>query len=70
MSQLGKVPAQAPEYQYDPLPDGQSIRMLTLYPGALDDSLEGELKFFNIASYENYESLSVRQSQSVLWVKN
>jgi hypothetical protein len=42
MSQPGKVPAQAPEYQYDALPDGQSIRMLTLYLGALDDSLEGD----------------------------
>ena len=58
MSQSGKAPAQASEYQYDELPDGQFIRMLTLYPGALDDPLEGELEFFNIVSSESYESLS------------
>ena len=50
MSQSGKAPAQAPEYRYDALPDGQFIRMLTLYPGSPDDPLEGKLEFFNIAS--------------------
>ena len=58
MSQPRKAPVQAPNYQYDALPDGQYIRMLTLYPGALDDPLEGKLEFFDIASPENYESLS------------
>jgi len=58
MSQPGKAPAQAPEYQYDALPDGPFIRMLTLYPGALDDPLEGSLDIFNITSSEDYESLS------------
>jgi Heterokaryon incompatibility protein (HET) len=58
MSPSGKAPAQALEYQYDPLPDSQFIRMLTLYPGAPGDPLKGELKPFNIASREEYESLS------------
>jgi hypothetical protein len=60
MSQPGKAPTQAPEYQYDALPNGQFIRMLTLHPGALDDPLEGKLENFDIASpeNENYESLS------------
>ena len=58
MSQLGKAPAQVPEYQYKALPDGQSIRMLTLSPGALDDLLEGKLDLVNIASPGNYEPLS------------
>jgi hypothetical protein len=58
MLQPDKAPVQVPEYQYDALPDGQSIRMLTLYPGALDDPLEGNLKFFNVTSSESYESLS------------
>jgi hypothetical protein len=64
MSQPGKALTQAPKYQYDALPvNGQFIRMLILYPGALDNPLEGELEllnleFFNIASSEPYESLS------------
>jgi len=43
MSPPDKAPAQAPEYQYDALPDDQSIRMLTLYPGVQGDPLKGEL---------------------------
>jgi hypothetical protein len=58
MSQPGKAPAQALEYEYDALPDGPFIRMLTLYPGALDDPLEGKLELFNITSPESYEPLS------------
>jgi len=58
MSQPGKAPAQAPEYQYNALPDGQFIRMLTLSLGALDDPLEGKLELVNIASPGSYESLS------------
>ena len=58
MSPPDKAPAQSPKYQYDALPDGQSIRMLTLYPGVLGDPLEGKLEFFNIASSEKYESVS------------
>jgi hypothetical protein len=56
--QADKAPAQAPKYHYDALPDGQFIRMLTLYPGAPDDPLEGALELFDIASRDNYESLS------------
>jgi len=63
MSQPDKAPAQVPEYQYDALPDGQSIRILTLYPGALDDPLEDNLEFFNITSTKSYESL-VRVGQA------
>jgi hypothetical protein len=58
ISQPRKAPAQALEYEYEALPDGQSIRMLTLYPGAPDDPLVGKLEFFNIACRDNYESLS------------
>jgi hypothetical protein len=61
MSQPGEAPAPAPEYHYEPLPEGQFIRMLILYPGALDDPLKGEIEFFNIASpekSEKYEPLS------------
>jgi hypothetical protein len=60
MSQPGKAPTQAQEYQYDALPNGQFIRMLTLHPGAPDDPLEGKLEEFNTTSpeNENYESLS------------
>ena len=58
MSQPGEAPAQASEYQYDTLPAGQFIRMLTLYPGTLDDPLEGKLELFDINSCETYESLS------------
>ena len=60
MSQPGKAAIQVPEYQYDALPNGQFIRMLTLHPGALDDPLEGKLEEHNTTSpeNENYESLS------------
>jgi hypothetical protein len=58
MSQPGKAPAKAPEYHYDALPDGQFIRILTLYPGTLDDPLEGNVESFNIDSLDKYESLS------------
>ena len=46
------------EYQYDSLPRGSFIRMLTLYPGERDDPLKGKLEFFDIDSPESYEPLS------------
>ena len=58
MSQPGQPPAQVPEYQYQALPDNESIRILTLYPGARDDPLKGKLELSNIASPGVYESLS------------
>jgi hypothetical protein len=54
----GKAPAQAPEYEYEPLPDDQYIRMLTLDPGKPDDPLQGKLEFVHIASSGTYEPLS------------
>ncbi|KAI9771043.1 MAG: hypothetical protein M1839_002979 [Geoglossum umbratile] len=55
MSQPNEASVQMLEYKA--LPD-QSIRILTLNPGALNDPLEGRLEFFNIASPEKYEPLS------------
>jgi hypothetical protein len=56
--QYGKAPAQAPEYKYEPLPDDQYIRMLTLDPGKPDDQLKGKLEIVHIASSGKYEPLS------------
>jgi hypothetical protein len=47
-----------PEYQYDALPDGPFIRMLTLRAGELDGPLEGDLEIVNIDSPGNYEDSS------------
>ena len=58
MSQPDEAAAQPPKYQYDALPDGPFIRMLTLRAGALDHPLEGELETVNIDSSGNYEALS------------
>jgi hypothetical protein len=56
--QHGKTPAQAPEYKYKPLRDGQHIRILTLDPGKPDDPLKGKLEFVHIAHSGRYEPLS------------
>jgi hypothetical protein len=45
-------------YTYEPLPDDQSIRMLTLHSGKDSDSLLCELNFVNIKSAGSYEPLS------------
>jgi len=54
----GKTFAQAPEYKYKPLPNGQHIRMLTLDPGKPDDPLKGKLELVHIADSGKYEPLS------------
>src|SRR5277367_1755310 len=55
---LARLPHKCRSINTKALPDGQSIRMLTLPPGVLDDLLEGKLDLVNIASPGNYEPLS------------
>lgn len=57
-SPTGKAPGDISTSKYDPLPDNESIRMLVLHPGRLDDPLVGTLEFVNIQSPGVYEALS------------
>jgi hypothetical protein len=59
--QHGKAPAQAPEYEYEPLPEGQYIRMLTLDPGEPDDLLQGKLEFVHINCKTNLGDLWIEE---------
>jgi hypothetical protein len=55
--------AKQPGYQYQNIPDKESIRMLLLEPGNLDEPLEGTLEFVNIDNAGIYEPLSYVWSQ-------
>jgi hypothetical protein len=46
------------EYEYKPLPDGESIRILTLESGQQDEPLKGILDFVNVNSTGSYEPIS------------
>jgi hypothetical protein len=45
-------------YNYDSLPNSHSIRMLTIYPGELTDTLDGYLDVVDINHMGKYEALS------------
>jgi hypothetical protein len=53
----------APEYQYNPLEDDESIRILVLAPGKTDDSLKGKLEVVNIDAAGSYEPISYAWSE-------
>jgi hypothetical protein len=46
------------QYQYQPLKENNTIRILTLYPGKQGDPLKGELEAVPIDSTGSYEALS------------
>ena len=47
-----------PKYQYKPLPDGPTTRILTLFPGSSNDCLQVHLEPFDLSSTEVYETIS------------
>lgn len=47
-----------PKYQYRPLKDNETIRLLTLAPGKLNEPLKGRLDVFNADSAGSYEPIS------------
>ena len=47
-----------PEYQYQPIRETDSIRILKLAPGTLNDALRGSLEVVNIENAGSYEPLS------------
>lgn len=52
------VPQNPPKYQYRPLKDNDTIRLLTLAPGKLNEPLKGRLNVFNVDSAGSYEPIS------------
>ena len=53
-----KAPERLEKYEYQDLPAGSSIRMLTLYPGERDDPLRGKLELVDICRSGSYEPVS------------
>ena len=50
--------ARVRNYQYDPLPSGKFIRMLTLYQGLQNDPLKGKLELFEVGPSLSSESVN------------
>lgn len=51
-------PIPVPKYQYRPLKDNETIRLLTLAPGKLNEPLKGRLDVVNVDSAGSYEPIS------------
>ena len=58
LTAIAKQPDSMTGLLYEPLPDSQSIRLLSLKPGKSNDSIESSLRVFSLNDRPTYEALS------------